>query len=437
MARPVRTELTSLGALTPDARNARRHNPRNVATVESSIQHDGFGRSILLANDGTIIAGNATVDAAGAAGIEDVLVVESDGTKVIAVKRVDVEPGSERFHKLALADNRAAELADWDPAVLDALAAEMDLSGLFRDDELAALLARIDDDDTGPGPYDHDAAALAAELPDDVDLAPLPPAEADAVTKPGDLWLLGAHRLLCGDATDADQVRRLMAGERSPLMPTDPPYLVGYRGDNHPQSHTNVDRATGEVGERHWDDYVEGEGEAFFRDFLRVALAEALTDRPAIYQCHADTRVAMVVAAWADVGLLLHQRIVWAKERAVPTRSHYMWQHEPISYGWVKGRLPERRPPANATTVWRVDHRGEHREEHPTQKPVELIRRMVAYHTVDGDVVYEPFAGSGTALVASEFTGRRCFAMELSPVFCDVVVARWERLAGATAELDR
>lgn len=124
-----------------DPRNARKHNPRNLAQIESSIQRDGFGRSILLANDGTVIAGNATIDAAASAGLEDVIVVETDGTKVVAVKRTDVAPGSEQFHKLALADNRAAELAEWDETVLAELNEGMDLSAFFGDDELARVLA--------------------------------------------------------------------------------------------------------------------------------------------------------------------------------------------------------------------------------------------------------------------------------------------------------
>lgn len=130
-----------------DPRNARKHNPRNVAMVEQSIQRDGFGRSILLANDGTVIAGNATVDAAASAGLDDVIVVETDGTKVIAVKRTDVAPGSKEFHNLALADNRAAELAAWDANVLEVLNEEMDLSPFFREDELARVLAQMPDFD--------------------------------------------------------------------------------------------------------------------------------------------------------------------------------------------------------------------------------------------------------------------------------------------------
>ena len=144
-----------------DPRNARKHNPRNLAQIESSIQRDGFGRSILLANDGTVIAGNATIDAASSAGFDDVIVVESDGTKVIAVKRTDVAPGSAEFHNLALADNRASELASWDADVLEVLNEEMDLSPFFREDELAGIL-----DSVGAPPTLDELAAQYGESDD-------------------------------------------------------------------------------------------------------------------------------------------------------------------------------------------------------------------------------------------------------------------------------
>jgi hypothetical protein len=137
--------MAHIADLKPDSRNARKHNPRNVGMIESSIQRDGFGRSVLLAKDGTIIAGNATIDAAASAGIEDVVIVETDGTKVVAVKRVDIEPDSPEFHNLAVADNRSAELAEWDADVLAGLQDDLDLSLFFRDEELAEVLQQVPD----------------------------------------------------------------------------------------------------------------------------------------------------------------------------------------------------------------------------------------------------------------------------------------------------
>jgi DNA modification methylase len=221
-----------------------------------------------------------------------------------------------------------------------------------------------------------------------------------------------------------------MAGERTVVMPTDPPYLVNYQGGNHPQSWHNQP----DVKDKHWDDYKEGEGSQFVTDFLRVALSEALIENPALYQFHASARQALVEEAWQANGLLVHQQLIWVKSRAVLTHSHYLWQHEPCFYGWVQGKQPARKPPTAATTVWEISQVGESSGLHPTQKPVELIRRMVEYHTEKGELVYEPFAGSGTALIASELTGRKCYALELSPAFCDVVVSRWEQVTGKTAE---
>ncbi len=358
-----------------------------------------------------MLASNATVQAAQNAGLTRVRVVDADGTELVAVRRVGLT--DEQKRRVALYDNRAAELAEWDSEVLASLAEETDLSALWEPDELTDLLGT-----------ESTMVALAG----DPDAVPDPP--ADPVTQPGDLWRLGDHRLLCGDANSAADVRRLMNGERSSLMPTDPPYLVNYQGGNHPQSWSNRPA----VKDKHWDDYREGDGPAFFVAFLQVALAEELTANPALYQFHASARQALVEQAWKECGLLVHQQLIWVKSRPVLTHSHYLWQHEPCFYGWVKGKQPSRKPPTNATTVWTVEQAGEPSGLHPTQKPVELIRRMVEAHTVPGEVVNEPFAGSGTALIACELTGRRCSALEQAPAFCDVVVQRWQELTGKTAE---
>lgn len=403
-------ESIDLAELTPDSRNARKHGERNLQQLEQSLSELGAARSIVVDETGTILAGNATVQAAEKAGIAKVRVIDIDGTELVAVRRSNLSP--EQKTRLALLDNRTAEIAEWDTNVLAALADEFDLSAIWDQDELADLL-------------DRDLETIEPLTdPDDI---PEPP--DDPITKPGDLWSLGKHRLLCGDSTDAETVRLLMAGQRSPLMPTDPPYLVNYQGGNHPQSWHNK----AEVKDKHWDDYKEGDGATFFSRFVQVALAEALTPNPAIYQFHASSRQALVETAWLENGLLVHQQIIWMKSRAVLTHSHYMWQHEPCFYGWVQGSPPTRKPPANATTIWEIDQQGESSGLHPTQKPVELIKRMIDYHTKPGEIVYEPFGGSGTALIAAELTGRFCYALELAPAFCDVIVQRWEQVTGQTA----
>jgi len=154
-----------------------------------------------------------------------------------------------------------------------------------------------------------------------------------------------------------------------------------------------------------------------------------------VYQFFAITRVVCVLAAWRSAGLLPHQTLIWKKSRAVLTYSDYLWDYEPFLYGWVEGKRPERRPPADARTVWEVastidDNPG---AVHPTIKPVELVRRPITYHTSPGELIYEPFCGSGTALIAAAQTGRACYALEQSPVFCDVAAARFEAFTGVKA----
>jgi DNA modification methylase len=150
-------------------------------------------------------------------------------------------------------------------------------------------------------------------------------------------------------------------------------------------------------------------------------------------------RSEVVFAAWRKLGLLPHQVLIWKKTRSVLTHSHYLWDYEPIMYGWRKGQMPKRKPPADAKAVWEIASKIEDGMSglHPTQKPVELMRRPIEYHTLPGDAVYEPFCGSGTALIAAEQTGRSCYAIEQSPAYVEAAVARWERFTGQRAKLDR
>lgn len=226
-------------------------------------------------------------------------------------------------------------------------------------------------------------------------------------------------------------------------MATDPPYLVDYDGGNHPQTWgSDGKRITSEEKTKHWDAYVDRDTSvAFYESFLRVALGEALADVPVIYQWFGMMRVEVVLSAWKANGLLAHQTIIWHKSRPVLARCDFMWDFEPAMYGWVQGRRPEskRRPPANERCVWDVDSRAGVEPDlgsvHSTIKPVELIRRPIEWHTRAGELIYEPFSGSGTAIIAAEQSGRRCYALELSPQFVDVALTRWQRFIGAQATL--
>ena len=398
-----------LSAIVPDPRNARTHNDRNLAEIRNSLLVFGQAEPLVVqAGTRRLIAGHGRLEVMRRLGWAEADVVE------LAVD-------DRQATALGIALNRTAELAGWDDEVLAKALAELkDAVGLegvgFDEREVERLLRE---------------AGLVAAGPDD-EGAVEPPVVP--VSRPGDLWLLGDHRLLCGDSTSEEDVARLMGEERAALMATDPPYLVDYDGSNHPQGVES--KAEQRNTNKEWDAYVDPAASVeFFRALLAVALARALTPNPAVYQWHASRRQALVEQAWEANGLFVHQQLVWVKSRPILTRSHYMWQHEPCFYGWIKGKGPTLRPAAGGenTTVWTIANESE--GIHPTQKPLEIFERPILAHTAPGDVVYEPFSGSGTQLVAAERHGRRCRAMEISPAFVDAALLRWERASGKRATL--
>ncbi len=400
-------EMWPIERLIPYVRNARVCPESAITKVAGSIHEFGFKNPILVDGEGVVIAGHTRLLAAQRLGLTEVPVIVCADLSAAQVKA------------LRIADNRTAQETSWDEELLPLELAELielgaDLAVLgFDEEEFARLLA--------PAPN----AGLT-----DPDEVPEPPERP--VSRPGDLWTLGPHRLLCGDATDKECVARLMNGRRATLMATDPPYLVDYDGGNHPQSYAN--RAA--TREKHWDSYTDHESSvAFYATFLGLALEGALTQSAAVYQWFGALRADVVLEAWREVGLLAHQQLIWVKSRPVLARSHYMWDYEPCMYGWKKGHMPAAKPPANARAVWPIDSRIEDGAVgvHPTQKPIETVRRPIAYHTTPGEVLYEPFSGSGTALIACEESGRLCSALELSPAFCDVAIVRWQNFTGKQA----
>jgi DNA modification methylase len=383
----MNTDTVPIESLTLDPANVRRHPANNLDKIKASLTRFGQQRPVLVGADGVIIAGNGTVMAAKALGWPSINIVRSNlkGSEATAY---------------AIADNRTAELAEWDD---DALA-----------QQLAALQIEDADLAAAAGFTDAEIAKLA-EATVEVQEDEVPEAPAEPITKPGDLWLLGEHRLLCGDSTKAQDVARLMDGETPRLMVTDPPYGVAYEGGQ-----VNAKKREQLQGDKVPDVFAPA-----------LTCASNIMPQGAWYVWHASTRAEPVYASIRQCGYDFRALIVWHKLKAhygAPS-AHYCQKHEPCLYA-VSGSAGFTGP-SNEVTVWEIDQPSRN-EFHPTQKPLECMARAIRNH--DAPLVYDPFLGSGTTLVAAEQLGRKCYGMEISPVYCDVIVKRWETLTGKKAQ---
>lgn len=385
-------EQRPLSSLVPYARNARTHSEAQVAQIAGSIREFGFNNPVLVDGANGIIAGHGRVLAARKLGLTQVPVIELSHLTE-AQKKAYI-----------LADNRLAEQAGWDR---DLLALELtDLSDLgielgelgFDGKELDDLLGNLSGD------------AREEETPE-------PP--ADPVSRLGDLWCLGPHRILCGDATDAAAVERLLDGVKPHLLCSDPPYGVNYDPDWRNRAGASETKRTGKV---------MNDDRADWRD------AWALFPGDVAYVWHGALHASTVAQSLEACGFEIRSQIIWAKERHVLSRGHYHWAHEPCWYA-VRGKghwSGDRKQ----STLWSIPNRDQDAETvHGTQKPVECMRRPILNNSAPGQAVYEPFSGSGTTIIAAEATSRVCFAMELDPAYVDVAVRRWENYAGETATL--
>jgi site-specific DNA-methyltransferase (adenine-specific) len=392
--------MASIDDLKSDHKNARRRTDRSSSLIAESLKRYGAARSIVIDEDGRILAGNGTVEGAKRAGIGKLRIIETEGDELIAVRRSGLT--EDQKVGLALADNRSSDLSEWDNDMLRKLSEEHDLKPWFEDDELLAEVLDTVDGNTDP---------------DDV---PEPP--ADPITKLGDLWILGNHRLLCGDSTDTIALGRLMAGLNADLWLTDPPYNVNYEGK------------TSDALKIQNDSMKDGE----FRQFLHDTYVAAncyLRAGAVFYIWHADSEGYNFRGAANDVGWKVRQCLIWLKSCMVMGRQDYQWKHEPCLYGWTEGAAHYWSSDRKQTTILEFD-KPRRNKEHPTMKPVDLFEYQMANSTKQGDIVLDSFGGSGTTLIAAERIHRKARLMELDPAYCDVIVKRWEDFTGKKAILE-
>jgi len=385
-----------VGGLEPYAKNSRTHSEKQVEQIAASITEFGFTNPVLVDGADGIIAGHGRLLAAKLLGMAEVPTIELAGLSA-AQKRAYI-----------IADNKLALNAGWDDAILaDELRAlgeegfDLELTG-FGGDELSMLLA-----DKTEGLTD----------PDDVPDAPVNP-----VTVLGDVWLLGKHRIVCGDSTDADTVAKVLNGVEPHLMVTDPPYGVEY--DAGWRGKAGVGSAGAAVGK------VLNDDRADWRE------AWALFPGDVAYVWHAD-RFSPKVAESLEVNAFeMRALIVWAKSQLVMGRGHYHSQHEPCWYAVRAKGTGHWSGDRKQTTLWQIDKPKKSETGHSTQKPVECMKRPIENNSSPGQAVYEPFSGSGTTIIAGEMTGRHIYAIELSPAYVDVAVKRWQDFTGQQAALE-
>ncbi|HQT97780.1 MAG TPA: DNA modification methylase [Thermodesulfobacteriota bacterium] len=392
----MKIQTVPIGCVKPYENNPRK-NDQAVDKVAASINEFGFQQPIVVDRDMVVVVGHTRLKAALSLGMAEVPV------------HVASNLSPEQCRAYRLMDNRSNEDAEWDfdrlaeePRGLEAVQFPLEFTG-FDEREPQRITF------VGPG------SGGDGDEP--------PPLPTQAVARPGDLFVPGPHRLLCGDATSPRDVARLMDGRRADLVFTDPPYNVDYTG----KTADALKIVNDTMGDRKF--------RAFLLAAFQVMFANAREGAP-IYVCHADTEGYNFRGAIADAGWLFKQAIVWVKDSFVMGRQDYHWRHEPILYGWKPGTGHTWAADRTQDTVWEIP-RPKRSAEHPTMKPVELVSRAIVNSSKPGAMVLDPFGGSGSTLIACESEGRVCRIAELDPRYVDVIVERWETFTGGRAELVR
>jgi DNA modification methylase len=391
MTHRLQIEYWPLDRLIPYAQNARTHSPAQVAEIAGSIRAFGFSNPILVGEGADVIAGHGRLAAARKLQLTDVPVVVLRGLS------------DTQRRQLVLADNKLALNASWDAkmlklelADLSAIGADLSVLG-FTTKELSAALSRVE-----TGLSDEDEVPEIAEV---------------AVSRPGDIWQLGPHRVACGDSRDAGTVQPLFVDVVPHLMVTDPPYGVEYDPQWRHRRGVNKSARKGKIKNDEIADWTP---------------TWNLFPGEIAYVWHGALRSSIVAESLAKSRFAIRAQIIWAKERLVMSQGDYHWQHEPCWYAvrkkgyWAGDR--------KQTTLWTIPTGGQDAETtHATQKPVECMRRPMLNNSSPGQVIYEPFLGSGTTLIAAQSCGRVCFGIEIDPLFVDVAIRRWQAFTGEKA----
>ena len=382
-------------ALIPYARNARTHSDAQVGQIAASIREFGWTNPILVDGENGIIAGHGRLLAARKLGLASVPVIELKGLS------------QTQRRAYVLADNRLALNAGWDEqllalevADLGSLGFDLSLAG-FGELEIGKLL-------------DLHQRGGAPSFPDEA-----PPLQERAVTQSGDLWCMGPHRLLCGDATNPQDLSRALGGGLADMVFADPPYNVDYEGKTAARMRIANDAL----------------GSAFGAFLAETCAAMLPVTKGALYICMSSSEMGTLKAAFEAAGGHWSTTIVWAKNAFTLGRSDYQRQYEPILYGWPAGTDHFWCGARDQGDVWYVDKPARN-DLHPTMKPIALVERAIRNSSKTQDTVLDPFAGSGTTLMAAEATGRRAALLELDPRYCDVIVRRWQEATGGVALLD-
>ena len=393
------SQMVEIEKVVPNPRNPNKHSEKQIALLSKIIAAQGWRAPITVSTrSGFIVRGHGRLLAARKLGLAEVP-VDYQAYETEAAEWADL-----------IADNRLSELSETDELLLKDLLQELGTGEL--DLELTAYTADEIDQMLGSAKEvqedDFDADKALSEID-------------EAKTKLGDIYVLGKHRLLCGDSTDAAAVEKLMDGQKADIAVTDPPYNVGYTGGTKDALTIQNDK----------------QEDTAFRQFLSAAFANmdaAMKPGAVFYIWHADSEGYNFRAACKDAGWQVRQCLIWNKNQLVMGRQDYHWKHEPCLYGWKEGAAHLWASDRKQTTILCFD-RPQKNAEHPTMKPVALLAYQIANNTKGEDIALDLFGGSGTTLVACEQLGRKCYMMELDPKYCDVIIKRWEELTGNKAEL--